>query len=93
MTLVPRAGTDATGAKGRLRAHPCAGRARTRIEASRISAPGLPSILLQPTAPIARCTGASLALSVLHDIGWTIRAEDGVFVDGFDGSPVAHVRP
>lgn len=92
VTLVPRAGTDAYGAKdGCVRIHAPAV-LEPGSSVSHFSAEGLPSILLQPTAPIALYQ-AGLALNVLHDIGWTIRAEDGVFVDGFDGSPCAHVRP
>lgn len=92
VTLQPRAGSDAYGAKdGCVRMHAPA-QLSPGSTASHFSGDGLPTMLMQVSAPIALYQ-VGLALDVLHDIGWTIRAEDGLFVDGFDGSPCAHVQP
>jgi len=92
VTLTPRAGTDAYGAKdGCARMHAPAALA-PGSSVSHFSGDGLPTMLLQPSAPIALYQ-AGLALNLLHDIGWKIRAEDGLFVDGFDGNPCAYAQP
>jgi len=92
VTLQPRTGTDAYGAKdGCARIHAPA-TLQPGSSASHFSGDGLPTMLLQPSAPIALYQ-AGLALNLLQDIGWKIRAEDGLFADGFDGSPCAYAHP
>lgn len=91
-TLQPRTGTDAYGAKdGCARIHAPATLA-PGSSVSHFSGDGVPAVMMQPSAPIALYQ-VGLALNVLHDIGWTIRAEDGLFVDGFDGNPCTHAQP
>lgn len=92
ITLRPKAGSDAYGAKdGCARMHaPAAFSPGSSV--SHFSGDGVPTMLMQPSAPIA-LREVGLALDVLQDIGWKIRAESGVFNDGFDGRACAHARP
>ena len=92
VTLQPRAGTDALGAKdGCVRMHaPTPVQSGSSLE--HFSGDGLPSMLMQPNSAVAM-TEVGLALNLLRDSGWKIRGEDGLFVDGFDGSPCAYVQP
>jgi hypothetical protein len=90
-TLTPRTDLDAYGAKdGCARIH-----APTTLapgsSGAHFSGDGVPTMLMQVNGPIALYQ-VGLSLNLLHDIGWKTRAEDGLFVDGFDGSPCAHAR-
>ena len=92
VTLQPRAATDAPGTQdGCVRIHaPAALLSGSSLE--HFSGDGLPVMLMQPNSEVAM-TEAGLALNLLRDSGWKIRAEDGLFVDGFDGCPCAYVQP
>jgi hypothetical protein len=92
VTLRPQAASERAGSDdGCVRMHaPAATQPGSAL--AHFSADARPGLLMTPSQPVG-LRRVGLALRVLEDSGWRVRAEDGLFVDGFDPSACLHVQP